>query len=260
MKKGLLFAMMLFVVAGCAGGVKKNFTVVTDPPDADIKIVSEADRTEQKYSSPARIMVKLPKDHRLQAKISVEVSRDAYKPWKVSLRDVREGETLNVKLEKIVHYLLKYRMIGPVQSEEMKFQDKIISISLGVNDRSFLMSLTNLTQHELKILWDRAEYTDVNNRPRRLMHAGVRFQDRNNPIPAQVIPARGSVQQAVMPATSVVYSEEKKAYENLPLFPLDSETAALLKGRVFYLFIPIEIDRQIIPYNFKFEITDAVKG
>jgi len=259
MKKGLLFAMTLLLFSGC-GGLRKNFTVVTDPPDADIKIVSESGRTEQKYRSPARITLRAPKDHRLQAKISVEVSRDAYKPWKVLLRDIREGETLNVKLEKIVHYLLKYRMIGPVQSEEIKFQDKIVSISFSVNDRSFLMSLANLTQQELKILWDRAEYTDVNNRPRRLMHSGVRYQDRNNPIPAQVIPARGSVQQVVMPATSVVYSEEKKAYENLPLFPLDSEMAAELKGRVFYLFIPIEIDRQIIPYNIKIQITDAIKG
>jgi hypothetical protein len=32
-----------------------------------------------------------------------------------------------------------------------------------------------------------------------------------------------------------------------------------LKGNIIILFIPVEINRQIIPYNFKIEITDSVK-
>ena len=32
-----------------------------------------------------------------------------------------------------------------------------------------------------------------------------------------------------------------------------------VKGKTVILFVPVEINRQIIPYNFKIEITDAVK-
>ena len=91
------------------------------------------------------------------------------------------------------------------------------------------------------------------------MHSGVRYQDRNNPLPAQPVPPHGSVQEALMPTSSVVYSQQTKTYENLPLFPLDSESAAGLKGKIFYLFIPMGIDRQIFPYNFKIEIADVIK-
>ena len=51
----------------------------------------------------------------------------------------------------------------------------------------------------------------------------------------------------------------RKSYDIRPLFPLESAVAAELKGRAVILFIPVEIDRQIIPYNFKIEITDSVK-
>ena len=52
---------------------------------------------------------------------------------------------------------------------------------------------------------------------------------------------------------------ERKGYDMRPLFPLESDDAAGLKGKSVILFIPVEINRQIIPYNFKIEITDSVK-
>jgi hypothetical protein len=259
MKKYLVLVCALMLASGCASGMKKSFTVIADPPDSDIKVVSGSDLDVEKYRSPAKISVRIPKDSRLLVKNVVEISKAAYKTQKIQLRDIKDGEVLNIKLDKVVAYRLKYRLISPVQSDEVKFRDKIISLSFVVGDQSFQMNLENLTAYPLKIMWDRAEYTDVNNRAHQLMHSGIRYQDRSNPIPAQTVPAQGTVQQTVMPISSVVYSQEKKAYENFPLFPLDSDMAAGLKGRVFYLFIPVEIDRQIIPYNFKIQITEAVK-
>jgi hypothetical protein len=260
MRKYLLIALVLIFASGCASGMKKSFTVIADPPDSDIKVVSGSDLEVEKYRSPAKITVRIPKDSRLFVKNVLEVSKDTYKTQKMQLRDIKEGEVLNIKLEKVVAYRLKYRLVGPVQSDEIKFSDKIISVSFVIGEQSFQMNLANLTAYPLKILWGSADYTDVNNRSHRLMHSGIRYQDRNNAIPSQIVPPQGSVQQTVMPISSVVYSQEKKGYENFPLFPLDSDMAAGLKGRIFYLLIPVEFDRQIIPYNFKIEITEAVKG
>lgn len=260
MRTYLLIALVLVFASGCASGMKKSFTVIADPPDSDIKVVSGSDLEVEKYRSPAKITVRIPKDSRLFVKNVLEVSKDTYKTQKMQLRDIKDGEVLNIKLDKVVVYRLKYRLIGPVQSDELKFRDNIISVSFAVSDQSFQMNLANLTAYPLKILWSSADYTDVNNRSHRLMHSGIRYQDRNNAIPSQIVPPQGSVQQTVMPISSVVYSQEKKGYENLPLFPLDSDMAAGLKGRVFYLLIPVEVDRQIIPYNFKIEITEAIKG
>lgn len=259
MKRYLVAVLVVLIASGCASGLKRTFTIVTDPPDAEIKVISGSDLETEKYRSPAEVTVYLPQDSRLLVKNVVEVSKETYKPKKIQIRDIREGEKLMIKLDKAVLYRLTYRLISPALSEGIAFQDKIISVAFTVADQGFQMKLSNLAPQSIKILWDRAEYTDVNGRAHRLMHSGIRPQDRNNPIPGQTVPPRSMVQQAVMPITSVVYSQEKKGYENLPLFPVDSDTAASLKGRAFYLFIPIEVDRQIIPYNFKIEITEAIK-
>ena len=125
--------------------------------------------------------------------------------------------------------------------------------------RSIQMRLTNLLDKNVKLLWEQAQYTDVNKQTSRLMHSGVRFQDRNNPIPEQIVPPRASVQEGVIPINRVFFSQQKKAYETKSLLPVDSEAGSQLKGKTINLFIPIEVDRAIIPYNFKIEITGAVK-
>jgi hypothetical protein len=259
MKRHLIFACAVMLLFGCLSERTKRFTLVVDPPDADIRVVSGSDLKESRYRSPAEITAGLPHDTVLEKKAVLEITRDKYKSVVMALWDIKDGDNLNIKLEKAVWYRLKFRLLSPVPSNEIKFQDKVVSVSLIVEDRQFYLNLANLTSSELKILWDRAEYTDINNRQHRLMHSGVRYQDRNNPLPSQPVPPHGSVQEAVMPTSNVVYSQQTKAYENLPLFPLDSESAAGLKGKNFYLFIPMGIDRQIFPYNFKIEIADVIK-
>jgi len=257
MKKYLVLALIGFFVSGCSSTITKRFKVITDPPDADVSVVSGVEFKELKYRSPAAITVKIPKDPALAAKAVLEVRKDSYKPRSLALRDIKDGDSLTVTLEKLIRYRLKYRLVAPVQASELRFQDKSISISVSVGEQTFQMSLTNLTSYPMKILWERAEYTDVNSRPYRIMHSGIAYPNRNNLIPDQVVQSGGSVQEAVIPVKNVYMSQQKKGYDLKPLFTLDTEAAAGLKGRTFNLFIPVEVNRQIIPYNFKIAIEDA---
>ena len=263
MKKYILIALVAALTAsGCSGVVTKNFKVFAEPPDSTIRVVSGVELKEQLYRSPATITAAVPKDTALAAKAVLEVSRDNYQKKTISLRNINEGDSLNIKLEKlleIVRYKLSYRLISPVASKELRFQDKNISVSFTVNEQGFEMHFENLSPHNLKILWDRAEYTDVRRQTKRIMHSGVRFPDRNNPIPDQFVLSQSSVQETVIPISNVYMLPQRKGYDVHPLFALDSNVAAGLKGKTFNLFIPVEINRQIIPYNFKIEITDSVK-
>jgi len=259
MGRRFVVILALAALSGCAAGVKKSFTVVAEPSDAEIRVVSGEGLKEKKYRSPADVTVRLPKDSVLLSKNILEVTKPSFKPKTIRLRDIREGQRVTVRLDPIVRYRLQYGLASPVRSEDLTYRDKVLSVSFSVEERSFLMNIQNNTSREMKILWSRAEYTDVNNSRHRLMHSGIRYQDRNSPIPAQLVPPRGSLRLEVMSARSVVFSPEKKTYENRPLFPLDDDIAMDLKGRAFYLFIPVEVDRQIIPYNFKVQITDVVK-
>lgn len=264
MKKYVLIAIVAAVVAsGCSSVVAKNFKVFADPPDSTIRVVSGVELKERLYHSPATITVWMPKDPALAAKAVLEVNKDNYQQKTISLRDIKEGDTLNIKLEKvlrdIVRYKLSYRLVSPVVSQELRFRDKNISVSFAVGEQGFEMQFENLSPYDVKILWDRAEYTDVNKQMQRLMHSGVRFPDRNNPIPDQFVLSRSAVQENVIPISNVYMLPQRKGYDIRPLFPLESDVAAGLKGKTIVLFIPVEINRQIIPYNFKIEITDSVK-
>jgi len=264
MKKYILVAMVAALAAsGCSSVVVKNFKVFADPADSTIKVVSGSELKELKYRPPATITAEVPKDPALASKAVLVVSRDNYQPKTIALRDINHGETLNIKLEKIlqdiVRYKLSFRLVSPVVSKELQFRDKNISVAFTVGEQGFQMSFENLSPYDVKILWDRAEYTGVNNQSQRLMHSGIRFQDRHNPIPDQFVLSRGSVQEAVFPISNVYVLPERKGHDIHPLFPRESDDAAGLKGKSVILFIPVEINRQIIPYNFKIEITDAVK-
>ena len=260
MKKYLLVACALVLASGCAiGANKKSFTVVADPPDANIKVILGKDQV-QEFQSPASVTVPVPKERVLQGRAMLEITKDAYRPRRIPIYTIQDGETVNVTLDKVLRYQLICRLLGPVKAEEFAFRDKTIAFSSTATDQGFSMTLSNLSAVPIKILWNQAEFRDINGRQHRLMHSGIRYQDRNNPIPFQTIAAGGTVQQTVLPLSAVVFSQEWKAYDIQPIFPIEGGNVEALKGKVFYLFIPIEVDRQIIPYNFKVEIMDAVKG
>lgn len=263
MKRYIAAVLAAIILSGCSSTVTKSFKVFADPPDADIRVVSGEDLKEVKYRSPAAVTAEAPKDPALASRAVVEVSKDSYKPFTLALRNIRDGQTLNVRLEKIVQsmyrYRLAYRLVAPAVSETLQFRDTTIAVSFTVDGRSIQMRLTNLLDKNVKLLWEQAQYTDVNKQTSRLMHSGVRFQDRNNPIPEQIVPPRASVQEGVIPVNRVFFSQEKKTYETKALLPVDSEAGAQLKGQTINLFIPMEVDRVIIPYNFKIEITDSVR-
>jgi len=262
MKKYYVVFFAAFLASGCSSVVTKHFKVFTDPPDSSIHVVSGADMHEKKYQSPADVTVDVPKDPALAAKTILEVRKENYKPRTIAVRDIKDGETLNIRLEKmsqsVAKYRLKYRMTNPVVSDDLKFTDKTITVSFAVDAQSFKMRFENRSPLEVKILWERAEYTDVNGQLHRLMHSGVRYQERNNPIADQRVPAHSIVEEAVIPISNV-YVSQKKGYDIRPLFRLEGDAAAGLKGKTIILFIPVEVDRQIVPYNFKIEITDAIK-
>lgn len=263
MRRYVVVALAAVLATGCSSAVTKNFKVFAYPPDAVIRVVSGMDLKEQKYRSPAAVTADVPNDPALASKAILEVQKENYKPRVIALKDIKTGETLNIRLEKIIQnlvkYSLKFRMTNPVASSELRFRDRVIAIAFTVGEQSFDMRFDNRSDRDVKILWERSEYSDVNNQTHRIMPSTVSFPDRNNPLPDQIVLAKSSIQEAVTPVTNVFLSPQRKGYDIHPLFPLDSDVAAGLKGKSFNLFIPVEVDRVIIPYNFKIEIIDAVK-
>lgn len=263
MRKYFVFALAALVVSGCSGVVEKRFKVFTDPGDAVIRVVSGVDLKEVKYRAPVTITAQAPTDPALAAKAIVEVSKDTYKPKVIRLSEIRNDSLLNIRLEKdpgsVAAYRIACRLLSPATSPELSFRDKNIAVSFAIDGQSFQMRFENVTDAPVKIHWESAQYTDVTGQTQRLMHSGIRYVDRNNPIPDQTVAPHGVVEEAVIPVKNVFVSPQKNGYDIRPLLPLDSDAAAGLKGKSVILFIPVEVNRQIIPYNFKIEITECIK-
>jgi len=260
MKRYVVIALFSLFAVGCAGTVTKEFKVIADPPDSVIKIVSGVELKEQTYSSPATVMAEVPKDPVLAGKAVLEVRKNKYKPMTLALRNINNGDTIKIKLEKIIRYEVQCRLVAPIKSDEVRFQDNALSIWFTVGEQAFQMNLTNRSDYPLKIVWGSAEYTDIHEQRRRLMHSGMRYQERNNFIPDQIVLPGTSLQEDLTPIEHVYVSPQTKGYEVKPLFSRENLESAGLKGKIFILFIPIEINRVIIPYEFKIEIVNVVNA
>jgi hypothetical protein len=259
MKRILILALALAATTGCASGVKKQFTLTVDPPDAQITVIARADRPGESYHSPANISVRVPEDRSMAAQSRVVISRENYKTTVLPLSSV-QGGSVRIKLAKALQYRLKYSLITPVRSEELAYQDKVLALRIIPREQNIELKLDNLTNVPLTVLWDTADYTDVSGRRHRIIHSGIKWEKRAERVPPQIIPPGGSLQEWVMPESSIAYSGEKKGYVAKPLFVLDNESALALKGRTVNLFLPIELDRAIIPnYSFTILIEDVIK-
>jgi hypothetical protein len=169
--------MLLF---GCISERTKRFTLVIDPPDADIRVVSGSDLKELRYRSPAEITVGLPKDTVLEKKAVLEITRDKYKPVVLALRNIKDGDTLRIKLEKAVSYRLKFRLLTCTVGCD-QFQDKVVRLT-HCRDRRFHLNLANLTPPSSRFLGPRGIH-DVKNRQHRSCTQASAIRTETTPCP-----------------------------------------------------------------------------
>jgi hypothetical protein len=177
----------------------------------------------------------------------------------LQLKNMQGDSSIRIKLLKAVQYRLKYSLVGPVKSPDLTFRDNIVGVTITPRDLNFDLKIENLARKPIAILWDTADYTDVRYRSHKIYPSTIKAEDRGGRIPAQTIPAGGSLQVSITPVDSLSYAGEK-GYVIKPLFDLDNDSALSLKGKTVSIFLPIGIDGAIIPnYIFKIKIEDVIK-
>ncbi len=258
MRRILILALVLISAAGCAG-VKKRFTLTVDPPDAQITVIADSGRPGEPYHSPANISVRIPADHALAAQSRVVISRENYKTTVLQLSSV-QSDSVRIKLAKASQYRLKYSLLTPLRSEDLSFRDRLVSVRIVPMEKHIEFRIDNLSQKPVTLVWEKASYTDAVSRVHRIIPSAVKWENRAGRIPPQVIPAGGSLQESILPENAIEYAGEQKGYVAKPLFVLDGDSALSLKGRTINLFLPVEVDRAIIPdYSFTVRIDDVIK-
>lgn len=149
-------------------------------------------------------------------------------------------------------------MIKPKAKKGLVYEDANMKISFNISEKQIQFDLKNKTEGPIKIDWNQVSYVDVLGNSHRVMHKGVKFNDRENPQPPSTIPPTANISDIVYPTDYVSYSSGKYGgWSGQDLFP-DAPKAKLYKGKNFSVFMPLEIKGKTKNYFFGFKIDDVI--
>ena len=163
------------------------------------------------------------------------------------------GETKVVKFED--GGLTKYR-----------YEDDFIDIAWSVSPKQFNFDLRNKSGHTIKINWDDVSYVAINGKVGRVMHAGVKYTERNNSQPATTIPKNASISDLLLPTDNVFYvSGQYGGWREEYLIPCVYSKqehydllAPLNVGQKMRILMPIMIENVQNDYVFEFNIDELL--
>lgn len=138
--------------------------------------------------------------------------------------------------------------------QKYRYEDDYINIVWFVGYKSFDFSLTNKTDHTIKINWDDISYVDITGNVGRVMHSGVKYTDRNNSQPATSIPKKATITDLLLPTDNVYYQSGKYGgWRENPLIPY-SYSSGGAEGKTMTILMPIMIENVQNDYTFEFVI------
>ncbi len=146
--------------------------------------------------------------------------------------------------------------------DKYRYEDDFIEIVWYVGLKKFNFELKNKSTHTMKINWDDISYVDINGKTRRVMHAGVKYIERNNSQPATSIPKGASLSDILLPTDNVILSSGLYGgwiESNLiPSYYSTSEAMAngaeSYVGKKMTILMPIMIENVQNDYTFVFNI------
>lgn len=143
-----------------------------------------------------------------------------------------------------------------------RYEDDYIDIVWYVSPKQFNFTLTNKSDHTIKINWDDISYVDYDGRTGRVMHSGVKYTDRNNSQPASTIPKGASLNDILLPTDNVSFSSGQYGGWNesrlIPSYYSTPEAfadgAGKYVGKTMRILMPILIENVQNDYTFEFTI------
>ncbi len=147
-------------------------------------------------------------------------------------------------------------------TNKYRYEDDYINIVWYVSPKQFNFDLTNKSGHTLKVNWDDISYVDYTGKTGRVMHAGVKYTDRNTSQPASTVPKGASLSDILLPTDNVYYvSGQYGGWREKYLIPCVYKDAASKAneapsyvGKTMTIMMPIMIENVQNDYTFTFSI------
>jgi hypothetical protein len=115
-----------------------------------------------------------------------------------------------IKVERPIDVKKKYGEIDTVKltsDNRYFFSDSLIDAIFVYSPLGIEFSILNKSDQSMKLIWDEAGLIEPDNSLTRVMHNGVKYSERNNSMPASVIPRRGKIEDQATPVSRIYYRE-----------------------------------------------------
>jgi hypothetical protein len=86
------------------------------------------------------------------------------------------------------------------------YEDGLIKIIWLPLRTQFSFTLTNKSEHSMKIVWDEAVYVNENGSSQKVFHSGVKYTDRSNSQPPTTIVKGAKIDDLVMPTDNAYFA------------------------------------------------------
>lgn len=143
----------------------------------------------------------------------------------------------------------EFQMIEPIKSETLQFSDETISIDFsfpkedfGQHKRiSFLLS--NRTDQAISIIWDACSITLPSGQTSQVIHEGIRYMHKQEPMAPTTVPPGASIQESVIPTVNIYYSDGWIV-----------SSLELRNGSIIGLYLNLKIAEETRSYFFRFYV------
>ena len=151
------------------------------------------------------------------------------------------------------------------------FEDDLVKILWVVsNEVGFEFLIENKTDHTIKIVWDEATYMDEKGMNHKIMHSGIKYNDREKSQPPSNIIRKGKLEDLIFPIDNVYFDER---WNKKSLF-LSKDFHSEYDPGIYHTFedfqntvnknlnnnvsvlLPIQIENVTNDYIFTFQITN----
>ena len=147
-----------------------------------------------------------------------------------------------------------------------RYEDDFIDIVWYVSSTQFNFTLKNKSNHTIKINWDDISYVDYEGSTGRVMHSGVKYNERNNSQPASTVPKGASISDILLPTDNVYFtSGQYGGWNEKHLIPSIYQTqeafangANAYVGKTMKILMPIMIENVQNDYTFEFKINSLL--
>lgn len=145
------------------------------------------------------------------------------------------------------------------QGTKYSYEDDHIQIEWNVSRYSFPFELKNKSSHSIKMIWDDAVYVDIFGKSNRLVHTGIKYDNKDLEQPNSVVPRNSSLSDALTPADNIFFMGQWLTHPLINDFLCEEQAEDLnIKGKKVIIILPIQIKDITNEYAFTFKLKDII--